>query len=98
MSWFRTLNLNQVNAKKQKHVCPLQLDIIERLIIRYSNERDVVLDPFGGVMSVPYSAVNLNRYGIGIELSSEYFADGLKYLQDVEAQISAPRLFDALGI
>lgn len=95
---FRTLNLNQVNAKKQKHVCPLQLDIIERLIIRYSNERDVVLDPFGGIMSVPYSAVNLNRYGIGIELSSEYFADGLKYLQDVEAQISAPRLFDALGI
>jgi len=95
---FRTLNLDQANAKKQKHVCPLQLDLIERLIIRYSNEGEKVLDPFGGIMSVPYVAVKTGRFGMGIELSADYYRDGVKYLKDMEQKICAPTLFEALEI
>lgn len=95
---FKTLNLDQANAKKQKHVCPLQLDLIERLIIRYSNEGEHVLDPFGGIMSVPYVAVKTGRFGVGIELSSDYYRDGVKYLQDMEQKVCAPTLFEALGV
>lgn len=95
---FRTLNLNQANSGKQKHVCPLQLDLIERLIIRYSNAGETVLDPFGGIMSVPYVAVKTDRFGMGIELNTDYFTDGLKYLKDLAMQKEAPTLFEALSI
>lgn len=62
---------------KIKHVCPLQLDIIERLIERYSMEGETVLDPFGGIMSVPYVAVKMKRKAIGIELNQNYWKDGI---------------------
>ena len=64
------------------HVCPLQLDIVERIINRYSNEGDMVLDPFGGLMTVPMTAVKMKRYGYGIELSCDYFRDGVGYSSD----------------
>ena len=76
------------------HVCPLQLDIVERIINRYSNERDEVLDPFGGLMTVPMSAVKMHRKGYGIELNPDYFRDGVGYLQAAEDEIEAPTLFD----
>lgn len=50
---MRTLNTDQSRRRKQMHVCPLQLDIVERIINRYSNEEDLVYDPFGGLMTVP---------------------------------------------
>ena len=78
----------------QMHVCPFQLDTVERLINRYSNEGDTVLDFFGGIMTVPYVAVNMNRYGIGIELNSDYFRDGVGYLKSADLQKDAPTLFD----
>lgn len=74
--------------------CPLQLDIVERLINRYSNPGDVVLDPFGGLMTVPLVAVQKERFGIGIELSADYFRDGVGYLQTAEMQRGEPTLFD----
>lgn len=74
--------------------CPLQLDIVERLINRYSNPGDVVLDPFGGLMTVPLVAVQKERFGIGIELSADYFRDGVGYLQTAELQRGEPTLFD----
>ena len=55
---MRTLNTSQSRKRAQMHVCPLQLDIVERLINRYSNPGDVVLDPFGGLMTVPLVAVH----------------------------------------
>lgn len=76
------------------HVCPLQLDIVERIINRYSNEGDVVYDPFGGLMSVPMTAVKMKRYGYGCELNPDYFRDGIGYLQEAEAENEAPTLFD----
>lgn len=94
---MRTLNTEQSKRRLQMHICPLQLDTVERLINRYSNEGDTVLDPFGGLMTVPYVAVKNGRCGIGIELSNDYFRDGVGYLRDAELQRDEPTLFDLLG-
>lgn len=91
---MRTLNTTQSRRRQQMHVCPLQLDIVERIINRYSNEGDMVLDPFGGLMTVPMTAVKMKRYGYGIELSCDYFRDGVGYLQESENEIEIPTLFD----
>lgn len=93
---MRTLNSNQKRRRLQMHVCPLQLDIVERIINRYSNEGDLVLDPFGGLMTVPMTAVKMHRRGYGIELNSDYFRDGVGYLQEAENEIDTPTLFDFL--
>lgn len=91
---MRTLNAEQRRRDMQMHVCPLQLDIIERLITRYSNEGDVVLDPFGGIGSTPMTAIKIGRYGIGIELNPDYFRDGVGYCKAEEDKIDVPTLFD----
>ena len=78
------------------HVCPLQIDIVERIIDRYSQKGDLVLDPFGGLMTVPYMAVKMGRRGYGIELNEGYFRDGVGYLQSAEMEIDSPTLFDFL--
>lgn len=51
----------------------------------------------GGIMSVPYMAVKMGRYGIGIELNTDYFRDGLGYLRQADTQLDAPTLFDFIG-
>lgn len=94
---MRTLNTNQSRRRQQLHVCPLQLDTVERLIERYSNEGNTVLDFFGGIMTVPYMAVKMHRYGIGIELNRSYFLDGIGYLKAAESELEMPTLFDYLG-
>lgn len=94
---MRTLNTTQSQRCKNLHVCPLQLDIVERIINRYSNEGDLVLDPFGGLMTVPYTAVKMNRRGYGIELNADYFRDGVGYLKSAEEQYDTPTLFDFIG-
>ena len=93
---MRTLNMSQVLNKQQAHVCPLQFDIVERIIERYSAEGELVYDPFGGLMTVPMMAIKMGRKGYGCELNPEYFADGLKYLQTAEDDVDAPTLFDFL--
>lgn len=98
ISRMRTLNTQQSRRRKQMHVCPLQLDIVERIINRYSNEGDIVFDPFGGLMTVPMAAVRMKRKGYGIELNPDYFRDGVGYLQAAEEEIETPTLFDFLGI
>jgi DNA modification methylase/superfamily II DNA or RNA helicase len=93
---MRTLNANQVNNKKEKHICPLQLDIIERLIYRFTNENDVVADPFGGLFSTPYVALQKNRKSFACELNPSYYDDGLFYMKGLEYQLSVPTLFDMI--
>jgi len=93
---MRTLNGEQSRKQLQMHICPLQLDIVERIINRYSNEGELVLDPFGGLMTVPYMAVKMNRRGYGIELNHESYKDGLGYLRTAEMEITSPTLFDVL--
>lgn len=90
---MKTLNSEQARRNLTKHICPLQLDIIERLIERFSNKGDVVLDPFGGIMSVPYQAALMERYGLGVELNTDYYKDGLKHLKRVEVKQSVLELF-----
>ena len=94
---MKTFNTSQKLKKRMLHVCPLQIDIVDRLINRYSNPGDVVLDPFGGIMTVPTRAVALGRFGVGVELNSDYFRDGLGYLQQADEQAGAPTLFDFIG-
>lgn len=91
---MRTLNTTQSRRRSQMHVCPLQLDIVERIINRYSNPEDTVYDPFGGLMTVPMTAVKMGRYGYGCELNADYFRDGVGYLQAAEYEIEQPTLFD----
>ena len=91
---MRTLNTNQRLKKRELHICPLQLDVVERAIERWSNPGDLILDPFGGLMTVPYTAVKMDRRGAGIELNADYFRDGLGYLQEAEDARDVPTLFD----
>lgn len=91
---MRTLNTTQSRRRAQMHVCPLQLDIVERIINRYSNEGETVYDPFGGLMTVPMTAVKMHRNGKGCELNPDYFRDGVGYCQSAEEEIGAPTLFD----
>lgn len=93
---MRTLNSTQSRRQQEMHVCPLQIDIVERIINRYSNPGEVVLDPFGGIMTVPKTAVDMGRYGIGIELNNGYFRDGVGYLKEADEKISTPTLFDLI--
>ena len=91
---MRTLNTTQSRRRAQMHVCPLQLDIVERIINRYSKPGDVVYDPFGGLMTVPMTAVKMGRYGKGCELNPDYFRDGVGYLQAAENEMDELTLFD----
>ena len=91
---MRTLNLQQAQNVREKHVCPLQLDIVDRLIEQYTNEGELVYDPFGGIMTVPYCAVKLGRRGLGCELNPGYWRDGLTYLKEAEWKRDVPTLFD----
>jgi hypothetical protein len=91
---MRTLNGAQSAAGRELHVCPLQLDIIERLIARFSNPGETVYDPFGGLMSVPYVAVKAGRIGRAVELHDGYFRDGVRYLEAAEREMAVPTLFD----
>jgi len=93
---MRTLNSKQVQNGRQMHVCPLQLDIVDRLICRYSNPGETVYDPFGGLMTVPVRAVELGRYGIGGELNADYFRDGVGYLEQADSKRGVPTLFDLI--
>ena len=69
---------------------------MNRVIDQMSNPGDIVLDPFGGLMTVPYCALNKGRKGWGIELSPVYFLDGAQYCAQAAAQKQAPSLFDFL--
>jgi len=61
------------DGNDEKHICPLQLDTIERILHLYSNEGDTVLSPFGGIGSEGCSAIKMNRKSISIELKESYF-------------------------
>lgn len=91
---MRTLNTMQAQKGREKHICPLQFDTVDRLINRYSSEGELIFDPFGGLGTVPYRAILKGRRGAMTELSSTYFMDALYYLRAAEEKISVPALFD----
>lgn len=94
---MKTLNSRQSQKNLQMHICPLQIDIVNRLIERYSNKGDLVFDPFGGIQTVPYCAVKLGRKGLSTELNYDYWRDGLAYLREAEMDISSLTLFDLMN-
>lgn len=84
-------------SEDEKHVHPLQLDVIERALVLWSNPGDSVLTPFMGVGSEVYSSVRLGRKGIGIELKGTYFRQAKKNMELVGKEITyTPTLFDAM--
>ena len=91
---MKTLNTTQSQRRQTMHVCPLQLDIVDRLINRYSNPGDLVLDPFGGLGTVALEAIKAGRRGYTIELNDGYFRDAVGYLESEEESIEAPTMFD----
>ena len=93
---MNTLNANQVNRKREKHICPLQLCIIRRLINRFTNPGDLVDDPFGGLFSTAHEAISMDRKAVSAELNPDYYDDGLYYLKAKEYKLSVPTLFDML--
>lgn len=92
MTVNQTKVLNGRQAKGQqdeKHICPLQLDVIERCLTLYSNPGDLVLDPFNGIGSTGYQAVKMGRRYIGVELKPEYAKQASRFLQQAESQLGS---------
>jgi len=89
-----TLNSQQYSKGQEMHLCPLQFDIVDRCIKQFTNKGETVLDPFGGIMTVPYRAMKFKRKGIAFELNKSYFADGAGWCAAMEAEITIPDLFD----
>lgn len=93
-----TLNGSQSRKNLNMHICPLQFDIVDRCINRYSNKGDDVFDPFAGLFTVPYRAIKLGRKGSGTELNHVSYTDGLQYLRAAEIDAVSPTLFDLMDI
>lgn len=88
------LNVQQAREDKdEKHICPLQLDVIERCVTLWSNRGDTVLSPFAGIGSEGYVSVKLGRKFIGCELKRSYYETAIRNLLSVEEQKSQDMLF-----
>ena len=81
------------DSNDEKHICPLQLDTIERAIRLWTNEGDTVLTPFLGIGSEVYTAIKTGRYGIGFELKESYFNEAIKNCRNIEVESHQPTLF-----
>jgi DNA modification methylase len=81
------LNVKAARSEKdEKHLCPLQLDVIDRALVLWSNLGDVVLSPFMGIGSEGYGALRSQRRFIGIELKPEYWRQAIENLKGADAQ------------
>ncbi len=76
----------------ERHICPLQLEAIQRCIELWTNPNDIVLDPFAGIGSVPYTAIKLGRRGIGFELKESYYKQAKNNLESAlnEPEMNCP--------
>jgi DNA modification methylase len=85
------------DSEDEKHVHPLQLDVIERACTLWTNPGEVVVTPFMGVGSEVYGAVSMGRRGIGCELKSSYYRQAVKNLQSINLsacqEVKQPALF-----
>lgn len=90
--WMSVNQSNVLNVKMardgadERHLCPLQLDVIDRALIMWSNPGDVVLSPFMGIGSEGYCALKLDRKFIGTELKESYWRQACKYLDAIDSQ------------
>ncbi|MGX9346615.1 DNA methyltransferase [Microbacterium sp. KNMS] len=93
-----TLNGEQSRRALEFHICPLQFDIVDRLIERFSNRGELVFDPFGGLGTVPLRARKLGRHGRAAELNPTSFRDAVMYQREMDREQATPSLFDLLDL
>lgn len=97
INYSNTLNGRHARGENdEKHICPLQLETINRAITLWSNAGDTVLTPFLGIGSEVYEAIRLNRFGVGFELKDSYFNEAVRNIKQMEAQVRQTTLFDDL--
>jgi DNA modification methylase len=89
--WMNTRETDTLNVRvvrddeAEKHLCPMPLDIIERGVRMYSNERETVFSPFMGIGSEGFVSLKANRRFVGTELKESYYRQAVKYLSEAEA-------------
>lgn len=92
--WMTVNQSNVLNVKMareqsdERHLCPLQLDVIERALVMWSNPKDVVLSPFMGIGSEGVTSLKLGRRFLGVELKESYFKQATRYLEGQDQQES----------
>lgn len=97
--WWDIRETNTLNERlgredtDERHICPLQLDFIDRCIRLWSNKDELVFDPFGGLGSTPYEAVKLGRKGMSIELKHSYWVESVKLISQLVKQLNTATLF-----
>jgi DNA modification methylase len=90
--WSTVNQTNVLNVKAAKsagderHLCPLQLDVIDRALVMWSNPGDVVLSPFMGIGSEGYCSLNAGRKFVGVELKPQYWSQACQYLKGASSQ------------
>ena len=80
----------------ERHICPLQLPLIERCVRLWSNKGDTILSPFGGIGSEGFVSIQQGRKFIGCELKPSYWATGVENLKRAEYEANLPSLFDQI--
>ena len=102
--WTTIQQTNVLNVKiaresqDEKHLCPLQLDVIERALRLWSNPGDMILSPFAGIGSEGYISLKMRRRFIGCELKEAYFKQAVRNLGEIEAEVDGQtNLFDIIG-
>lgn len=99
--WWDIKETNTLNVRvardeaDERHICPLQLDFIERCVRLWSNPGETVLSPFAGIGSELYVAVKCGREAIGCELKPSYWQTAVDNLTGLEVELSHPALFEA---
>ena len=89
-NYKRTLQYRSArDGNDEKHICPLQLDTIERIIHLYSNENETIFSPVGGIGSEGFQAIKMNRKSISIELKESYFKLNAKNHKDIVQEINS---------
>jgi len=83
--------------KDERHICPLQLDVIERALQLWTNENDMVLSPFMGIGSEGYISIKMNRRFTGIELKQSYYEQAVSNLERAKREMSSESLFGQIA-
>lgn len=101
--WWDIRETNTLNVRvardeaDERHICPLQLDFIERCVRLWSNTGETVFTPFAGIGSEVYQAVKFGRYGLGIELKPSYWKTACDNLRNLETEMTMPSLMDEIA-
>lgn len=80
----------------ERHICPLQLDLIERVVKLWSNPGETVLSPFAGIGSEGFEAIRHGRRFVGVELKASYWSTAVDNLRRAEWELSRPTLLDGV--